>query len=469
MSEAGIVHHGGVERSGSWRLVLARELADLWLGGKALVLLTLFSILLGITAYLMATNNELRLIPIKEIAYLMLKLTVAFGLFMSLIIGADSISGERERGTLEGLLLTPTSRRHIVVGKFLAALTPWPAAFALAVPLIAVLVRDSQVVSWALLWGGILGTMLVLGVTGLAMLVSFWSSSNRTSIAVSLITYLVFLLPTQFPGQAQTGAFGDLLQKWNPLEASNVFLAKVIVNNRSVEEMASWLLAPILFAVLTLGLLFLYASPGLRLEPGRARIRASTSRVARLLAIAWLPIVLAFSLALARPTAAKTGPEPPLQISVDKEWMTAKTGDEVEFTTLVTNSGTLVSPPSIVAMNIINLQGEVVDPEDWSPQRTQSLEPLAPGASIEHTWTIDAILKGDYMVYMVVVPQPAGPESTNLPVASSGIHLTVTPFTRINPRGVLPLAVGIPLGLTASTALLRWRRRRSIAAGEREA
>ncbi|GBD16831.1 hypothetical protein HRbin26_01739 [bacterium HR26] len=466
MSEAGIVHRGGAERSGSWRLVLARELADLWLGGKAMVLLTLFSILLGITAYLMATNNELRLIPIKEIAYLMLKLTVAFGIFMSLILGADSISGERERGTLEGLLLTPTSRRQIVIGKFLAALSPWPPAFVIAIPLIAVLVRESQVVSWSLLWGGILGTVLVVGVTGLAMLVSFWSSSNRTSIAVSLITYLVFLLPTQFPGQAQTGAFGDLLQKWNPLEASNVFLAKVIVNNRSVEEMASWLLAPILFAVLTLGLLFLYASPGLRLEPGRARTQSSWSQAAGLAAIAWVPVALALSLAITHPTAAATSSGSPVQIAVDREWATARTGDAVEFTTLVTNAGSETSPPLIVAMNIINLQGEVVDPEDWSPQRTQSVEPLAPGASIEHTWTIDAILKGDYMVYMVVVPQPAGLESTSLPVASSGIHLTVTPFTRINPRGVLPLAVGIPLGLTASTALLRWRRRRATQAGE---
>uniref|UniRef100_A0A7C3ARY2 ABC transporter permease n=2 Tax=Thermorudis TaxID=1649508 RepID=A0A7C3ARY2_9BACT len=469
MSEAAIAHRGRMDRAGSWRLVLARELADLWLGGKALVLLTLFSILLGVTAYLMATNNELRLIPIKEIAYLMLKLTVAFGIFMSLIIGADSISGERERGTLEGLLLTPTSRRQIVIGKFLAALSPWPPAFVIAIPLIAVLCRDSQVVSWALLWGGILGTILVVGVTGLAMLVSFWSSSNRTSIAVSLIIYLVFLLPTQFPGQAQTGAFGDLLQKWNPLEASNVFLAKAIVNNRSVEEMASWLLAPILFAVLTLGLLFLYASPGLRLEPGRARTRANWGRAASFASIAWLPITLALSFAMTLPTAAATSSESPVQIAVDREWATARTGDEVEFTTLVTNAGSETSPPLIVAMNIINLQGEVVDPEDWSPQRTQSIEPLAAGASIEHTWTIDAILKGDYMVYMVVVPQPAGPESTSVPVASSGIHLTVTPFTRINPRGVLPLAVGIPLGLTASTALLRWRRRRAIAAGEGEA
>lgn len=123
----------GSARHPAW-LVLKRELAELWVGGKALLLLTLFAIMLGITAYLLATNNELRLMPIKEIAYLMLKLTIAVGLFSGLVIAADSISGERERGTLEGLLLTPTKRRDIVIGKFLAAISLWLAAYALSAP-----------------------------------------------------------------------------------------------------------------------------------------------------------------------------------------------------------------------------------------------------------------------------------------------------------------------------------------------
>jgi hypothetical protein len=115
----------------------------------------------------------------------------------------------------------------------------------------------------------------------------------------------------------------------------------------------------------------------------------------------------------------------------------------------------------IVAMNIIDLKGEVVDPEDWSPKRTQYAEPLGPGESIEQTWSIDAILKGNYMVYMVVIPVPDSPEITSQPVASAGLHLTVTPYTPINPGGVVPLAVGIPMGLALSTGLLRWRRKRA--------
>ena len=55
--------------------------------------------------------------------------------------------------------------------------------------------------------------------------------------------------------------------------------------------------------------------------------------------------------------------------------------------------------------------------------------------------------------------------SNILPLASSGLHLTVTPFARLNPGGVLPLAIGMPAGLTLGISFLRWRRRRGIDVG----
>jgi hypothetical protein len=39
------------------------------------------------------------------------------------------------------------------------------------------------------------------------------------------------------------------------------------------------------------------------------------------------------------------------------------------------------------------------------------------------------------------------------------------PFARRNPGGVLPVALGMPIGLTLGMSLLRWRRRREIDTG----
>ena len=113
-------------------------------------------------------------------------------------------------------------------------------------------------------------------------------------------------------------------------------------------------------------------------------------------------------------------------------------------------------------MNIINLdaQGDVVDPEDWSPQRSQYLASLAPGESADQSWLINTILEGEYMVYMVVVPAPSSLDATSQPVASSGIHLKVNPFTRLNPGGILPLAFGTPIILLLiMMGIIRVRRR----------
>jgi ABC-2 type transport system permease protein len=444
-----------------WWLVASQELHDLWIGGRAIIFLILFSVLLGVMSFLLATNSELSLIPPKEMVFLTLQVALAVSLFLGLIIGADSVSGERERATLEGLLLTPTSRRQIIVGKFLAAVSPWPAALAISAPYLALLSPDGTVFVQTLLWGALLGTLLVASFTAFGVLVSVWSNSNKSSLFMSLGIYVLFLVPTQFPGTAQAGAVGQLIKRLNPLEASNQFLEKVLVNNRTPEEMVGWLLMPVLFSILVLALLFWYASPGLRLEGGRASIlRSSWGRVAGLLIIA-SACIMALG---ARPAMALQDPELPVRISVDMDSQVLKTGDHIEFNTLVTSRGTEVSPSMIVAMNIVNLagDGDPVDPEDWSPERAQYIERLAPGQSTSLTWTIRAILEGDYMVYMVVIPEPAGPEVTSHPVSSSGIHLTVMPFARLNPGGVLPLALAMPMGLTLAVSLLRWRRRRGI-------
>jgi ABC-type transport system involved in cytochrome c biogenesis permease component len=463
----------------TWWLVFVRELTDLWIGGKALILLLLFSLLLGVLTYVMASNSELSLIPPKEMVYETLKTAIGVGIFIGLIIGADSISGERERSTLEALLLTPTSRTQIVLGKFLAAISPWPAALLITIPFLNVLSQGDEVFGQAALYGAILGTVMVPAYVGVGMLVSFWSSNNRNSFFISLGIYILFLVPAQLPGKAQTGVMGQFLQWVNPMAATSHFLSKILVNNFSVGEWGVWLTSPFFFAAVVLGVLFVFAAPGLRLLPGRALpfrpTRGPAPRVAAGATAGLVFVLLGGAGALGRsPALALQGPigaaDAALQIAVDMEHKVLNAGDHIVFNTSVTNSGTRESPPLILAMNIVNLDGagSPVDPEDWSPQRSQAMETLPPGRTARHAWRVNAILDGDYMVYMVVVPRPGSPQSTTVPVASTGIHLTVMPFTKLNPLGVLPFAIGVPLVLLAGTGYILWRRRRAIAAGEAE-
>jgi hypothetical protein len=47
----------------AWLVVFKQEAVELWVGGRAINLLILYSLLLGLMTFLLATNSELSLIP----------------------------------------------------------------------------------------------------------------------------------------------------------------------------------------------------------------------------------------------------------------------------------------------------------------------------------------------------------------------------------------------------------------------
>jgi ABC-2 type transport system permease protein len=260
-----------------WWLVFRRELVDLWIGGKALNLLILFSVLMSITAFLLATNSELSLTPPRMMIVTTLQAAISFGLFIGLVIAAESFSGERERATLEPLLLAPAGRRQIVAGKYLAALSPWPVALLISVPYVVVLAQGDIALVPALLWATILGSLVAVAYTGFGILVSMWSDSSRTSLFVSLLAYIVSLLPAQLPTEFLATPIGAVVKATNPLEAARQFMLKGFIEARPVEELWVLLYAPLALTALVLFVVFLYAAPRLGLV-GTAGLGRSISR-----------------------------------------------------------------------------------------------------------------------------------------------------------------------------------------------
>ena len=96
---------------------------------------------------------------------------------------------------------------------------------------------------------------------------------------------------------------------------------------------------------------------------------------------------------------------------------------------------------------------------------TQYIETLSPGESVTLDWVVNTILDGDFMVYMVLIPEPEGPNSTSRVISSPGIHITVERFVRINPGGILPFAIGIPLLLILGMYILFRQRQKGVDAG----
>ena len=241
-------------------MVTAQELRDLWLHGRGLPLALAFSVLLSLVTYLAASNQSLNFLEVHEAVNLVLQVGVAVGSIITLLTAADAISGERERGTLEELLLTPAPRRELVLGKLLATLSVWVVLLVIAMPYIWFLGRNVGAVGDALGAGASVGTLVALSLAALGIIISALAATNRLSLSISLFVLLALFVPTQFPTGAQTGWFADLLLRVNPVSAALHWMGKVVVDGHSWGQDADWLISPIAGAILLTGVA-LFAAP----------------------------------------------------------------------------------------------------------------------------------------------------------------------------------------------------------------
>jgi hypothetical protein len=177
------------------------------------------------------------------------------------------VSASGAIGTFEPLL---AAAAPIVAGKYLAALSPWPIAYLITVPYVAVLAQGDIALWPAVIWGALVGSVVIIAFTGIGILVSMFSNSSRTSLFVSLIIYLIALLPSQLPGEFQATPLGALLRVINPLEAARQYLIQGFITVKPVSELWPLLAAPIIATLLIIGIIFVVAAPRLGLEAGAA-------------------------------------------------------------------------------------------------------------------------------------------------------------------------------------------------------
>jgi len=162
---------------------------------------------------------------------------------------------------------------------------------------------------------------------------------------------------------------------------------------------------------------------------------------------------LGSSTAVALPTAAG----PPVSIELDKTQAALGLGQTLKFTTKVGNPGEEDVSGAIAHLNILAVDpGVYVDPEDWSGERTQYLDPLGGGESDPVEWELQAVNSGRFMVYVVITFDQAAGEV----VASKALRLDVAPERTLEAGGLVPIAAGVPGVVVLLMGLVMVRRRR---------
>lgn len=145
--------------------------------------------------------------------YVLPTLLVAVPIMVVTVIACDSIAGETERGTLEGLLLTPASDHELFLGKVLGALIPAVIIHLCCSTLYGILVNvmfADHVSGWALpTWNWLIivlfiGPTFTTAVVGMTVAISARTTSVASANQISAITILPLLIAVivQFGGVA---------------------------------------------------------------------------------------------------------------------------------------------------------------------------------------------------------------------------------------------------------------------------
>lgn len=179
----------------------------------------------------------------------------------------------------------------------------------------------------------------------------------------------------------------------------------------------------------------------------------------------WLALIVLLALPAATPLGrtapparAVTASGSALAVELGTVTVSAELGQRFTFVSTIRNTGAAASTPAVAHLDVLSLDPDVyVDPEDWSADRTQYLDPTPAGSSTPVSWTVRAVNSGRLLIYVTVVE----PELRDAVAVSAPLRLTVAPRDRLAGPGALPLAVGVPAVLLA-LALATGRRRRSL-------
>lgn len=236
--------------------VLARkEAGELVLSSRGVAWLLATATALSVFGLLLVGSNELSLLDNAQVVYDMAGIVTALGALLAVVVGNDSIAGERERGSLMPLLLTPISRAGLIAGKMGGLFLAWALMFAIAMPYFWAVGSTGQNLDEGIFGVALLGTPVVLSFGLFAMGLAARLNSSRSSLIVALIALLVSGSPLFLGPSLRQSAIGRMFDAINPFSgAINAFDA-VIIDSQSIAAQAvrfalaiSWLAIAIWFA-----------------------------------------------------------------------------------------------------------------------------------------------------------------------------------------------------------------------------
>jgi len=215
-------------------LVAGKESGELLLSPRGLGWLLAVAVVLSGFALLLIGDTELSLLDNAEVVYDMVGIVTALGALLALVVGVDTIAGERERGSLMPLLLTPLSRDSILVGKLGGVVAAWAVMYLLAAPYLWAVGSTGQNLVAGVAVLALLGTPVVLGFGCLGIGLGASLAMPRSGLLVGLIALVLAASPLLLGPSLRQSAIGRAFDAVNPFSAAVNAYDAVIVDSQPI-------------------------------------------------------------------------------------------------------------------------------------------------------------------------------------------------------------------------------------------
>lgn len=215
-------------------LIAGKESGELLLSLRGLAWLLAVAVVLSGFSLLLVVDTELSLLDNAQVVYDMIGIVTALGALLALIVGVDTIGGERERGSLVPLLLTPVSRDGILLGKLGGVAVAWAVMYLLAAPYLWAIGSTGQNLAEGLAVLALLGTPVVLGFGFLGIGLGASLSMARSGLLVGLIALVLAASPLLLGPSLRQSAIGRAFDAVNPFSAAVNAYDAVIIDSQPV-------------------------------------------------------------------------------------------------------------------------------------------------------------------------------------------------------------------------------------------
>ncbi|MHB9071914.1 MAG: ABC transporter permease [Desulfobaccales bacterium] len=244
--------------------LIKREFQEDFQASRGAIFLLMATLVLSAFTALLVSNTELSLLDNAQAVYMMAGIIIALAALVAVLRGSDGFAGERDRETLEPLLLAPITGHQLAAAKLCGLLFSWLILFILALPYLWAVGSTGQNLLPAVQYLFLTGTLIVLLFGGMALALSAKMKSFKGVLFLGLAVLLLLGSPVVLGPSLRQSAVGRVLDLVNPLAGALNTLDSVIIDSQGLAWQITRLTIMICYS---LAVLWFLRSATRRLEP----------------------------------------------------------------------------------------------------------------------------------------------------------------------------------------------------------